>query len=120
MEGKKFDQRKVRLGLLPREALWEVGKVLTFGAEKYDPWNWKKGMEWSRLIDAADRHFTKWILRSGPDEETGLSHLAHMACCVLFLLTYEILGIGEDDRYSVRKNNSVQNSTDPNITVEYS
>ena len=98
MSGVKHDQSKVRLELLPWEALWEIGKVLTFGAEKYGDRNWKEGMKWSRLQGAATRHLSQWALRENGDDETGLSHLAHAGCCILFLLTYEVVGIGDDDR----------------------
>lgn len=97
--GVKHDQGKVPLHLLPTEALREVAKVLAFGAQKYDPWNWKKGMDWSRLHGAALRHLFAWAEGEEGDPETGLSHLAHAACCVLFLLTYEVLDLGTDDRW---------------------
>lgn len=59
--------------------------------------NWRKGMLWSRLADAALRHLLKWVSGSRVDEETGLSHLAHAMCCLMFLLNYEQTGLGEDD-----------------------
>jgi hypothetical protein len=96
----KHDQEKVRLELLPQEALEEVAKVLTHGAEKYGEHNWRKGMHWTRFVGAALRHLYAW--QSGMedrDPESGLSHLAHAACCILFLLVYEKLGLGEDDRW---------------------
>jgi hypothetical protein len=98
--GTKHDFGKVPLELLPTEALREVAKVLDFGQRKYDPWNWKKGMKWSRLYGAMLRHLFAWSEREEQDPETGLSHLAHAGCCLTFLLTYEILGLGTDDRWS--------------------
>jgi hypothetical protein len=59
--------------------------------------NWRKGMRWSRLADAALRHLFKWASGSRVDEETGLSHLAHAMCCLMFLLNYEQTGLGDDD-----------------------
>lgn len=103
MEGKKLDAGKNRLGLLPRCALYAIGLVLTFGARKYDPWNWAKGMDWSRVRDALDRHLFAYDDGDDYDNESGLLHLAHAGCCLLFLLTYQILGLGKDDRYDYRK-----------------
>jgi hypothetical protein len=97
--GKKFDFGKPPMSLVPTEAIREVAKVLDYGAKKYDPWNWKKGMKWSRLQDAALRHQYAWAEGENKDLETGLSHLAHSICCLMFLLTYEILGLGQDDRW---------------------
>lgn len=98
MEGLKFDEGKVRLDLLPFDALTEVAKVLTHGANKYGDRNWEKGMKWGRLLGAALRHLFAWARREDLDPETGLSHLAHAACSVLFLLTYTLRGIDGDDR----------------------
>ena len=41
-KSKKFDQGKPRLSLIPRSALIAAGEVLSFGAKKYDPHNWRK------------------------------------------------------------------------------
>jgi len=98
-QGTKHDEGKVRMGLIPKPALIEIGKVLTFGAKKYAPWNWMQGFDWSRLIDAQERHWNAFVSGTDHDEETGLYHLAHAGCCLLFLLTFQVLGVGKDDRY---------------------
>lgn len=100
-EGLKYDTGKVPLELLPPEALIEIAKVLAFGAEKYGRHNWRKGMAWSRLAGAILRHLFAWMQGEDKDPESGLSHLAHAGCDILFLMSYEINGIGEDDRYFI-------------------
>jgi hypothetical protein len=97
--GTKNDQGKDPLELLPFIALRDVSKVLAFGAKKYAPNNWRKGMRWTRPIGAALRHAFSWLAGEDLDPETGLSHLSHMACEVLFALEYVLTGMGEDDRY---------------------
>lgn len=87
-DAKKFDQGKPRMELLPSSALLEISKVLTEGAKKYDPWNWAKGLQYSRLIGAVMRHVSAWKDGEDKDPETGLSHLAHAACGLMFLLDY--------------------------------
>lgn len=98
-EGVKHDAGKPRLSLFPREAIEEIGKVLTFGAKKYADHNWRRGMAWSRLADAALRHLFAWIDGEGNDPEWGLSHLAHAGCCIAFLIAFERSAQGTDDRY---------------------
>lgn len=44
------------------------------------------------------RHVFAWIRFEPRDSETTLSHLAHAGCCILFLITYELKGLGTDDR----------------------
>jgi len=99
MTGKKNDTGKIRWELLSVDAMEEISKVLTFGAEKYEDNNWRKGFDWSRLIGAAYRHLSAWHNGQDTDPETGLSHLAHLGCCVMFLLEHEKQKLGRDDRY---------------------
>ena len=98
-EFKKQDHGKPAMHLLPGKPLQEIAKVLTFGAKKYSAHNWRPGTEWSRYYSAMQRHLTDWNDNAGADPETGLSHLAHAGCCLLFLLEYELKGVGNDDRY---------------------
>ena len=84
--------------LIPPELYEAVGSILTFGAKKYDDRNWEKGMKWSRVYGALLRHLTAWDKGEEKDPETGRSHLWHAGCCIAFLITYEMRGIGEDDR----------------------
>lgn len=97
-EGRKDDTGKLPYHLLPSDAVEEILKVLAFGATKYAPRNWEKGMAWSRPFSALMRHMWAWWRGERCDPETGLSHLAHAGCCILFLLSYEVRGGGNDDR----------------------
>jgi hypothetical protein len=72
--------------------------VLEFGAAKYGPRNWEKGMAWHRPYSAAMRHLWAWWMGEDRDQETGLSHLAHALCCIMFLMAYVKRGGGTDDR----------------------
>ena len=96
--GHKADDGKLPYDLVPPDALEEIIKVLAFGAKKYAPRNWEKGMKWSRPFSALMRHMWAWWRGEHKDPETGISHLAHAGCCVLFLLAYEKRVLGEDDR----------------------
>ena len=97
-EGVKYDQHKIRWDLVPFDAVNEIAKVLTFGAAKYDARNWEKGMNWSRVFGAVQRHLTRWFHGQDKDRETGLTHLAHAGCCIFFLLAWEMRKVGTDDR----------------------
>jgi hypothetical protein len=97
-EGVKYDKDKVRMELIPPEIELAIGAVLTFGAKKYNDRNWEKGMKWSRIYGALRRHLTKFWAGQDIDEESGLSHLSHAACCIAFLVTYADRDIGDDDR----------------------
>jgi len=98
--GTKYDGGKVRMDLLPSEALFRIAEVLTFGAAKYDSHNWRKGFKWSRTYAAAQRHLAAWNEGEDVDPESNISHLAHAACCLMFLLDFEKTKKELDDRYT--------------------
>ena len=86
-EGRKLDAGKLQYGLLPVEALKDTVDVLTFGAAKYAPNNWKYVEDaQTRYFDAAQRHL--WAYKAGEvnDPESGKPHLAHAICCLMFIL----------------------------------
>jgi hypothetical protein len=107
-EGTKYDEDKVRIELFPPEAIYAISDILTFGAKKYGDRNWEKGIRWGRVFGAQMRHMWAWWAGVGPtntsflfgelDRETKKSHLWHAGCCMVFLITYELQGKGEDDR----------------------
>lgn len=91
MDGVKYDGEKPKMHLLPPKATLEVAKVLTFGANKYDEENWRKldNLQ-SRYTSGALRHIFAHIDSETLDPESGLSHLAHAICCLLFKLEIEL------------------------------
>ena len=95
----KDDANKLMWDLVPWDAMEDVVGVLNHGAVKYDYRNWENGMKWSRLFSAAMRHMVSWFqFREDKDKESGISHLSHAICCLLFILSYELRKSGEDDR----------------------
>lgn len=88
--GRKFDAGKLDYTIVPWEGLEEVVKVLEFGAKKYARDNWKQVENAdTRYLAAAFRHLIAYNTGEEADAETGLSHLAHASCCLLFLLALE-------------------------------
>jgi len=97
----KFDTDKLPVNLLSSEALLQTAAVLKFGADKYHAHNWRDGFAWSRPLAAAMRHIMAYNDGEDKDPESGLSHLAHAACCIMFLLEFEKTHPELDDRYKV-------------------
>ena len=96
----KLDDGKPPLGLIPYSALMEEARVLGFGVEKYGAHNWRQGLEWQRLIDAALRHILAFNNGKDLDPETGLHHLAHARCSLGFLIEYGITHPELDNRHA--------------------
>lgn len=84
----KFDEGKPMLGLVPPELIEGVGEILTYGANKYSLNSWQK-VEPERYIDAMMRHMCKFLRDPfSIDEESGYTHLKHMACNIAFLMHF--------------------------------
>lgn len=94
----KNDGGKIRLDLLPVGPLKAIAEVLTVALAKYPARNWESGMAWSRCYASLLRHSFAWWAGEDNDPETGLSHLAHCGCNILFLLEYIQKKRGTDDR----------------------
>lgn len=90
--GVKYDGDKPRMGLVPPKAILEVAKVLTYGAQKYSAENWRKVPEaHQRYLDAALRHINQYHQGQIIDNETGINHLAHAICSLLFIVELDEL-----------------------------
>lgn len=95
--GLRFNTGKDRWDLLPMDATEQVVKVMTRGAEKYAERNWERGMKWSICQGSLMRHLARAAMGERLDPESGLSHMAHVACNAMFLLAYELRGLGKLD-----------------------
>jgi hypothetical protein len=86
----KHDSGKTDWSLMPFEAVEEINKVLEFGAKKYAAHNWRTGtgFRYTRVLSSLLRHTFSWARGEDLDPESGLSHLAHMGCNVVFLIYY--------------------------------
>lgn len=89
-EGRKFDNGKHLYDLIPPFALDEMVKVLTKGAQKYAPDNWRFVPDAKRRYFAAlERHIWAWKRGEVYDKDDGIHHLAHAACNLFFLYEHD-------------------------------
>jgi hypothetical protein len=89
-EGLKNDENKLRVDLVPPEVIEALAEILTFGSKKYEANNWMKGIDYSRVYGAVQRHLLAWRKGEYIDCESGKPHLWHALCELSFLLYYEI------------------------------
>jgi hypothetical protein len=84
--GLKYDRDKPRWDLLPLNPVKDIVDVLTFGAAKYGPNNWRHvDNAHERYYAALMRHIVAYRGGEINDPESGLPHLAHAMCCLVFL-----------------------------------
>jgi hypothetical protein len=101
--GIKHDVGKPPLDLLDADALEEVARVLDFGARKYEPNNWRRGMAVAKALGGVLRHVFAILRGEERDPETGLLHAAHGMCGLMFVAHYQLKGIVKpDDRFEAR------------------
>lgn len=86
----KHDSGKPRMDLIPLSSLHQVANVLEFGAKKYSENNWQTVPDAEkRYLSATLRHIAEYQDGNHIDRESGISHLAHAACSLIFLLWFE-------------------------------
>ncbi|WP_417315668.1 dATP/dGTP diphosphohydrolase domain-containing protein [Cycloclasticus pugetii] len=89
--GVKYDTGKPAMNLIPPNIELEVARVLTFGAEKYGPENWRLVQDArNRYMAAAMRHISAMRRGYVLDDESGISHAAHAICCLMFMGEVEL------------------------------
>ena len=81
--GTRRTDRKPRFDLIPFEFLESVAEVLTRGAARYGPCNWKRGRK-DFFLDAWNHAFVH--LQKFKEGDRSEDHLAHLACNVALLI----------------------------------
>lgn len=76
---------KLRYSLVDVESIEGLIKVLEFGAKKYSPNNWQKGLTYTSIYDSLMRHMTAIMKGEDVDPESGLPHIDHVGCNWMFL-----------------------------------
>lgn len=96
----KADAGKPPWQLLPLDAVELIVRVVGYGATKYGPNNWRtsSGDDVDRWIGAMLRHLKACQCGERNDPESGLPHLAHLACNAVFLLWHRECRRAEADR----------------------
>ena len=87
---------KIQLSYVLKAVLAGVARVYMFGAEKYSPHNWMKGMQYSTALDSMGRHLAAWQIGEEVDQESGQHHLDH-ALWNLMALRYNTVAYPEND-----------------------
>jgi len=92
----RFNKGKVRFDLIDAEFEEGVARVLTFGDDKYGAENWKASYntehheEFVRGCYASlRRHLHAIRIGEWLDSESGLPHIDHVSCNVMFIRYYE-------------------------------
>lgn len=101
--GTKFDSGKPLITLIPSSVIIGMAKILEMGQKKYGKLNWKKGIVYTRLLDAANRHMLAFQSGEDNDPESSHSHLLHAMVNLAFLFYFTQHRPDLDDRWEGKK-----------------
>ncbi len=93
----KFNQGKPKFSLIPPDALEGLAKLYTMGAVKYGDRNWEKGMDWSEIVDALERHLNHFKQGELYAQDDGQHHMLAVAWCAFTLYCYHQRDLGTND-----------------------
>jgi hypothetical protein len=100
--GLRYNAGKAPMEYIPLHLLADTARVLylvtTRPENSYPPFNWARGMQWLKPYACLIRHMFAWYRGQDRDPDTGLPHLAHAMCNLLFLIHYEQSYPVGDDR----------------------
>lgn len=85
MKGLRHNNNKPKWSLVPQSALLPMVEVLEFGADKYAPNNWMKGLSYRETYESLKRHLDSFIEGEDMDPESGLHHIGHILSNAMFL-----------------------------------
>jgi hypothetical protein len=98
-KGSKNDSGKAPLHMIPEEALTGMAEAFDFGAKKYERFNYKKGIEITRITDSLRRHTLAYLRGEDIDPESGLHHTKHILANAAMLEFMRINRPEMDDRW---------------------
>ena len=104
MAGKKLDQGKAPIHLVPTEIVVGIAMAFGMGAEKYGEWNYREGISYTRLIDSLLRHTLAFLNGEDNDPESGYPHTWHIGANIAMLEWMRVNKPELDNRYKGKKN----------------
>ena len=81
----RYNQGKLKWSLIDFKSLEGLVEVLEYGANKYAPDNWKKGMPVKEVAESLMRHLFAFLDGEDVDPESGCRHISHVMCNAMFI-----------------------------------
>jgi hypothetical protein len=80
----RYNKGKRKWSLVDYKSIEPMVEVLEFGAAKYAPDNWKKGLDKKEILESMMRHLAALMDGEAKDAESGISHMGHIMCNAMF------------------------------------
>lgn len=82
--GLRYNDGKLKWSYVHFQSMEPMVRVLMFGAQKYEPRNWQRGLNKEEILESMQRHLAKMMDGEENDPESGLSHIGHIMCNAMF------------------------------------
>lgn len=86
----RYNKDKLKWSLVNFPALEPMVEVLMFGASKYSPNNWKKGLKQEEILESLQRHMNELYEGNLYDDESKLKHIGHILCNAMFYSYFQL------------------------------
>jgi hypothetical protein len=97
----RFNDSKRQWNLMHLPSFEPMVQVLEYGAKKYSPNQWKKGFPITEIYDSLMRHMIAFMNGEDNDPESGLPHIGHIQCNIMFMAYVKENHPKFDDRLTV-------------------
>ena len=105
----RYNGGKLQWGLVHWKSLEPLVKVLMYGQQKYDSWNWAKGLSYTALTESLLRHTFSFLHGEDDDPESKISHVGHILANSMFLSYMFLFRKDLDDRHKENGNKTKKN-----------
>ena len=96
MKGTKKDNDKPRFDNMEMISVGAGNRAHEYGNKKYEKGNWKKGINYTRILNALMRHSWARLQGEERDPESGLLHTDHIIANANMICYYENKGNYEE------------------------
>lgn len=96
-KGLRYNEGKPHWSLVHFKSLVPMVRVLEYGAIKYLPENWKKGLKKKEILESIQRHLAAMIDGETKDEESGIEHIGHIMCNCMFYTYMVDNNLGDEE-----------------------
>lgn len=114
----KNKKMSIRYDLVPQHGIEEVSKVLTAKLDKYHENEWKRGINWTRVLSSLKKHLNQFELGNDYTKD-GLLHMAEVANNALILCEYYRIFPQGDDRIIAPINKPIVGLDIDNVCADF-
>ena len=80
----RYNEGKPQWRYIDWKSLEPMVKVMEYGASKYAPENWRKGLNTTEVLESLARHLFALMNGEEIDPESGQLHIGHIFCNAMF------------------------------------